>query len=96
MSAVADHIFVCYANFYHPQTKFVKVMFSQVFVHRGRGSLSGGGGSVQGGEFLFRGGLCTVGGLCRGAGRGLWQEGLCPGGSLSGGVSVRRPPHPIR
>ena len=77
---------------YNPQTKFAKVMFSQVFVCpqggvsvQGR-SLSRGvsvrGVSVQGG-FSVQGG----GGLC--PGRSL--SGLCPGGSLSGGSVSGRP-----
>ena len=61
MSAVAHHIFVSYANFYHPQTKFVKVMFSQVFVCPPGGLCPGGVSPGQGGGFLSRVGLCPVG-----------------------------------
>ena len=53
---------------YRPQTKFAKVMFSQVSVCPGTGL-----GLCIGG--LYPWGLCP-GGLCPG--------GLCPGGSLSG------------
>ena len=58
-------------------TKFVKVMFSQVFVCLRGG---GGGGSVQGGGSLSGG--VSVKGVSV-----LWV--LCPGVSLSRGVSVR-------
>ena len=57
-------------NFYRPQTKFAKVMFSQVFV------CPQGGVSVQGGVFV-QGGLSPGGSL---SGRGL-----CPGGGLCQG-----------
>ena len=62
-----------------PQTKFAKVMFSQVFVcPRGGGfGLCPGGVSVQGGLYLR--GLCLAGSLSRGS---------LSGGSLSRGVSV--------
>ena len=85
-------------NNYRPQTKFAKVMFSQVFV------CQRGGVSVQGLLSFCPGGFCPGGihprGLCTGrslsrrvfvqAGflsgglcpRGLCPGGLCPGGSL--------------
>ena len=47
-------------HLYRSQTKFAKVMFSQVFVCPGEGS---GGVSVQG-RSLSRGDLCPGGGLC--------------------------------
>ena len=77
--------------YYQPQTKFSKVMFSQVFVC----PLGGGGVSVQG-EGSLSGGLCPGGSLSRGLyPRGVSvqgvsiQGGLCPRGSLSKGVSVQ-------
>ena len=82
-------------NFYRPQTKFAKVMFSRVFVCLGGAVVSV---SVQGG-LCPEGSLCP-GGLCPGvsvqgvsfqgvsAQGGLCPGGLCPRGSLSRGVSV--------
>ena len=49
--------------YYHPQTKFAKVMFSQVFVHRG---------CLCSGVSLSRGVSVQLGGVSV-------QEGLCPG-----------------
>ena len=76
---------------YRPQTKFAKVMFSQVFV------CPQGGVSVSVRGCLHPGGLCPGGGLCPwgSLSRGVSvQEGLCLVGSLSrvGGVSVRETP----
>ena len=68
---------------YRLQTKFAKVMFSQVFVcPQGGGGLGlcPGGVSIQG--VSVRGG----GSLSMGV---SIQGGLCPGGSLSSGVSVQ-------
>ena len=69
-------------NIHRPQTKFAKVLFSQVSVCLQRGV------SVQGG--ICTGGLCLgclcPGGLCPG---GLWLGGLCPGDLCPGGVSVK-------
>ena len=86
---------------YNPQTKFAKVMFSQVFVcpqgevsvqgclcpgdHCPWGSLSKGDSLSSGEEVPVQGG----GGLC--PGRSL--SGLCPGWSLSGGSVSGRPPY---
>ena len=68
-----------WVNFYRPQTKFAKVMFSQVTVcpqdglclclsvQRGlcpAGCLSGGGGGVCPGGSLSRGEVSVRGGLC--------------------------------
>ena len=65
--------------FYHPQMKFAKVMFSQVFV-----CLTGGSSS------LFRGspsrGVSVQEGLCLGGSGRLCPGGLYPGGFLSGGL----------
>ena len=81
-------------NIYHPQTKFAKVMFSQVFVYpRGgggalsRGSLSrkglcSGGVSVQDGS-LFRGQFLSRRRVSVKGGSA--QRGLCPKGSPSRG-----------
>ena len=125
-----------FAYFCRPQTKFTKVMFSQVFVCpfvclRGslcRGSLCRGvpvqGGlcprvSVQGGLYPGRslsmgvsvhgvsvGGLCARGSLCKGISvqgglcpgisvQGGLCPGVCPGESLSRGVSVRETSHTV-
>ena len=92
-------------KYYRPQTKFAKVMFSQVsFCCLSNGGLCPGGGlSIQRGGPLSRGisvhgGLCprgslSKGGLCPGGlsiqRGGLHPGGLCPGGSLSMGVFVQ-------
>ena len=77
-------------TFYHQQTKFAKVMFSQVSVcPQGGVSVSVQGFSVPGG-YMSKGGLCS--GLYPGRSltRGISvQGGLCPRGSLSKGVSVQ-------
>ena len=65
-------------NIYRPQTKFAKVMFSQVSVCPQGRSLSGRGVFVHGG-------LCP-GVLCPGF--SVWAGSLCPWGSLSRAVSV--------
>ena len=82
-----------FAYFFRPQTKFAKVMFSQMFVCPFV-CLKGGGGCFCAGG-LCAGGLCSggslsreisvYGGLCPGD---LCPGGLCPWGSLSMGVSV--------
>ena len=76
--------------FFRPQTKFEKVMFSQVSVcpQRGSQSLSGGSPSLGGSlsrSSLSRVHLCAGGSLCRGSLSG----GLCPGRSQSRGISVQ-------
>ena len=64
-----------YVTYYRPQTKFAKVMLSQVSVCPQGGSVSrvgisvqGEGGSVSGGSVTrgvsVQGGLCSGGGLC--------------------------------
>ena len=58
-------------NYYRPQTKFAKVMFSQVSVCPQRGSLS-------------RGGLCQGGSLSRGGGASVRET--CPVRLLMGGT----------
>ena len=71
--------------FYRPQTRFAKIMFSQVFVHSWGilVSILEGGGSLSREVFV-------QGSLSRGClSRGLCLEGLCPGGSLSGGFLSR-------
>ena len=63
--------------FYHPQTKFAKVMFSQVSVcPRGRGTQAQGGGGVQAQAWE---------GLPRGVGLGP-DPGVCPGPGPEGVV----------
>ena len=86
--------------YYRPQTKFAKVMFSQVSVcPQGSLSLCPGGSPSQGdlhpGGVSVRGGLCP-GGLCLGgslSSRVYVHEGLCPGGegSLSRGSLSWKP-----
>ena len=74
---------LCVIIYYRPQTKFAKVMFSQVFVCTRGGSLSGGSlsrWSLSGGGVL--GGLSRLGGLCPG-----W------GVSVQGGSLSRIPPY---
>ena len=87
----ADTHIDIHKSYYRPQTKFAKVMFSQLFAcPRGVSvsvlgwGLCPGVSSVQGG--LYPGEVSFGGSLSR------WvfvqgvsvQEGLCPGGSLSG------------
>ena len=77
------HLMSLFSYYYRLQTKFAKVMFSQVFVCLG--SFCPGGSLYRG--FSVQGCLCS--------GVFLSGEGLYPGGSLSGdglcpgGVSVR-------
>ena len=70
-------------GYYRPQTKFAKVMFSQVSVCPQGGGLSLCLGSLRP---RWRGlcpeDLCPGGSLLRG---GALSGGFCPGGSLSGG-----------
>ena len=78
-------------NYYCPQTKFAKVMFLQVSVHRGWGVHGGRGGRVcmvAGRCAVLWGGIHGCGGMhgcrgcgCRGAcmvvGGGVWLWGAC-------------------
>ena len=68
---------LCVIIYYRPQTKFAKVMFSQVFVCTRGGSL----------EDLCPGGLCLGGGICPGGLCPGW------GVSVQGGSLSRRPPY---
>ena len=88
-------------NIYRPQTKFAKVMFSQVSVCTQGGSQSlSGGVSIPGVSVPW--GLCPGGSLGGSLGGSVSKGGLCPGeplskGSLSresmcGGVSCHRDP----
>ena len=79
----AVHILLECFHYYHPQTKFAKVMFSQVSVCMcGKGGMHGWGG-MAGGGMCGRGGMCGKGAcVARGCvaggmhGRGCaWQEG---------------------
>ena len=96
-----ERFIIFLTNFYYrPQTKFAKVMFSQVSVYPqgGLGLCPGGfhpagdlhhrgslsGRSLSGGVSV-QGGLCPGGGgLCLGRGVSVWGGGLC----LGRGVSV--------
>ena len=75
---------------YHPQTKFVKVMFSQLSVcPQGDLYLCPGGSLSRG---VCRG-VCPGGVSIRGVSvQGGLSGGVCPGGSLSGGSLSRRFP----
>ena len=77
MSGHSNLTIVAIANFYRPQTKFAKVMFSLV-------SVCPRGGGVLGfwGRGLCPGGVFVQECLCPG--------GLYPGGSMSRRISVRR------
>ena len=50
-----------FVSFYRPQTKFARVMFSQVFVRGGGGDLCPGGWDLCPGSGLYPRGLCLGG-----------------------------------
>ena len=92
----ASQLLLVNFGYYCPQTKFVKVMFSQVmFVCTQEGVFVQGGlcpGSLCPGGSLSRWGLCPGGVSVQVGSLSRW--GLCPGGvsvqgSLSRGVSVQ-------
>ena len=72
---------LCVIIYYRPQTKFAKVMFSQVFVCTRGGSLSGGSLSSW---------SLSGGGICPG-----WGVSVQVGGSLSKGVLCQGYPRTV-
>ena len=70
------------SSFYRPQTKFAKVMFSQVSVCPSGGGVHGRGtcvvvGGVHGRGHAWLGGRAWQGGMCGGRGEHAWQGGMC-------------------
>ena len=88
----ADTHIDIHKSYYRPQTKFAKVMFSQVFAcPRGVSVSVMGRGRLCPGEVSFWGGLCPGGSLSRGSlsRRVCVQGGLCQGDSLDSNSPVQ-------